>query len=155
MCSANVRYDESVSGDIMVGNGSAGMSELTENKVRQIVREETADMRSDIGGLKGDVTGLKSDVAVLKTDVAELKTDVAVLKTDVAELKTDVRDLGVKFEHVDAKMDTIAELVTTTVRTRREVDDMGPMLDKLEGLYEVQRRVIGEHSVALKKLQRD
>lgn len=88
------------------------MAELTEQTMRAIVTEETSDMRSDIHVLK-------SDVAELKTDVSELKTDVSVLKTDVSELKTGVKSLHVMFEAFDHKMDAIAELVSTTIETRK------------------------------------
>ena len=115
------------------------MAEFAADEMRVIVREETADMRADIGGLKSDVGVLKSDVGGLKSDVGSLKSEV--------------RDLAVKFEHFDAKMDVIAELVTTTVQTRREVSDLGPRVEALESLAEVQKRVIKDHSRALQQLR--
>jgi predicted RNase H-like nuclease (RuvC/YqgF family) len=101
-----------------------------------------------------DIILLKTDVAELKVDVAELKTDVAELKTDVGQLKTNVRELGVQFEDFGNKLDAIAELVTTTVKTRREVDVLGPRVTALEELAQVQKRVIQDHSRELKQLHR-
>ena len=150
------------------------MAEATKADIRDIVREETAGLRLDVTELKSDVSELKTDVSELKTDVSELKTDVSGLKADVSGLKQDVgvlkqdvsglkhdvagltsetRSLRVMFEHFDAKIDTIAELVTTTVRTRRDVDDMGLRLGKLETMYEVQKRVVTEHSRYIRQLK--
>lgn len=80
------------------------MADLTTGDVRVIVREETQDMREDIGQLK----------------------------QDVSELKHGVTELGVKFEDFDGKLDAIAELVTTTVETRRDVRSLNERVGRLE-----------------------
>ena len=93
--------------------------------VRQIVRDETNDMRTDIGDLK--------------EDVFELKGDVAVLKTEVVLLKEEVSSLGVQFEAFDHKMDAIAELVTTTVATRKAGITNTQRIEVLEQAVSVMR----------------
>ncbi|HVQ43684.1 MAG TPA: hypothetical protein VMT30_01835 [Candidatus Saccharimonadia bacterium] len=82
-----------------------------------------------------------------------VREEISGVEAKVGGLETDVRDLGVKFEHFDAKMDAIAELVTTTVQTRREVSDLGPHVEILESQGAIQKRVIQEHSQALKQLR--
>ena len=63
------------------------------DSIRQIMREETADIKEDISVLKTDVANLKADVSGLKEDMSVVKTDVANLKTDVSGLKEDVDGL--------------------------------------------------------------
>jgi len=100
----------------------------------------------------GNVT--TEDVRHVVREELRGSAEIANLKTDVAEMKMDVRDLGIKFEHFDAKMDAIAELVTTTVKTRSEVASLRPRVEALEELAQVQKRVIADHSLALRELKK-
>ena len=56
-------------------------------------KQDTGELKHDVGGLKSDVGELKSDVGELKSDVGELKRDVGELKSDVGGLKRDVGEL--------------------------------------------------------------
>lgn len=63
------------------------------DSIRQIIREETAD--------------IKEDVSTLKEDVSELKTDVNSLKSQVSENTAILRALEENKEYQNAKMDKI------------------------------------------------
>lgn len=77
------------------------------DSIRQIIREETADIKEDVSILKKDVSELKTDVSVLKEDVSGLKTDVNSLKNQVSENTAILRALEENKEYQNAKMDKI------------------------------------------------
>lgn len=78
-----------------------GLTQQDKSLVRTIVREETADLRQDVKGLRTGVTGVNEKLGGIKHDIMRL---------------------GVLYENFDHKMDAIAELVTTTVKTKNDVD---------------------------------
>ena len=57
---------------------------------------------------------INTELAELKTDVVELKTDVAVLKTELGMLKVEVADLKTEVQHLDDKLDLVANTATGT-----------------------------------------
>ena len=59
------------------------MTALSEEHMRQIVREELTGVKADVGTLKTDVADLKQNVTALTTDVNTLKSDMADVKADV------------------------------------------------------------------------
>ena len=66
------------------------VSDLMEHNILphfDVIHEELADVKSDVGTLKSDVSTLKADVGTLKVDVGTLKVDVGTLKADVSMIK--------------------------------------------------------------------
>lgn len=115
------------------------MTETDQRLTRRIVREETDDLRVEFAGMKTSMTGMKADIGSMKAkiggmkaEMGSMKAEISGVKAEMTEMKTGIRDLRVQFEHFDHKIDTIAELVTTTVRTRNEVTDLTGRVDRLE-----------------------
>ena len=50
----------------------------------------------------------------INTELAELKTDVAVLKSELGMLKVEVADLKTEVQHLDDKLDLVANTATGT-----------------------------------------
>ncbi|TSC62608.1 MAG: hypothetical protein G01um1014106_613 [Parcubacteria group bacterium Gr01-1014_106] len=91
------------------------MTAVSKTDVRQIVREETADLRTD-------VAKLKTDVSTLKTDVSKLQTDVAVLKVDVAEMKDDMKEVKSTTNTILNKVDRFLKQVDDEKDERTSAD---------------------------------
>ena len=64
------------------------------------VKNDVAELKTEMKEVKSDVAELKTGMKEVKTDVAELKTEMKEVKTDVAELKTDVVELKADVKNV-------------------------------------------------------
>ena len=80
----------------------------------QLTREEAKILLDASARMTTDIETIKAELAVLKTDVAALKTDVAVLKSELGMLKVEVADLKTEVQHLDDKLDLVANTATGT-----------------------------------------
>ena len=80
----------------------------------QFTREEAKILLDASARMTADIQTIKAELVELKTEVADLKTDVAVLKTELGMLKADVADLKTEVQHLDDKLDLVANTATGT-----------------------------------------
>ncbi len=78
------------------------------------VKTELTLVKAEVAAVKTDVAELKTELTVVKTDVAELKTDVALVKSELGMLKVEVADLKTEVQHLDDKLDLVANTATGT-----------------------------------------
>lgn len=96
-------------------------------EVRTMIREETEDMRSDIGELK-------SDVRYLKVGLKEFGTKLNAVVEDVRYLKVEFEDFG-------SKLDTVVEYISDE-RVRRDIDRHEQEIQALKSEMQVVKAVI-------------
>lgn len=77
--------------------GKKMLESQDKTEIRQMIKEETSDLRQDVSILKQDVSILKQDVSELKIDMAEVKR---------LQTKTDIN-----MEILNHKFDTFTEVV--------------------------------------------
>lgn len=83
---------------------------MTDNQEKELFTT-LASLVTGVNKIQSDIQVLTIGFQDLKTDVQGLKTDVQGLKTDVQEIKeTQIKDSQL-LERLDAKTDTIAEVV--------------------------------------------
>ena len=73
----------------------------------QFTREEAKILLDASARMTADTETIKAELAAVKTELAVLKAEVGMLKADVAELKTEV-------QHLDDKLDLVANTATGT-----------------------------------------
>ena len=57
---------------------------------------------------------MTTDIETIKTELATMKTELAVLKAEVGMLKAEVTDLKTEVQHLDDKLDLVANTATGT-----------------------------------------
>ena len=57
---------------------------------------------------------MTTDIETIKTELATMKTELAVLKAEVGMLKVEVADLKTEVQHLDDKLDLVANTATGT-----------------------------------------
>ncbi len=96
----------------------------TQQLLRAIVREETDDIRVNVGDIKTDISGLKTDVTSLKSDMIIVKevqggqgillrtiqSGVNNLKSSFRVQVSEVRKLGVLYEDLEHSIQAAAEI---------------------------------------------
>jgi hypothetical protein len=114
---------------------------LTDNnlqQIRDIVHEETDDMRHDL-------TILKQDVSILKQGVTLLKHDVTYLKGEVTRTGVLMEDLGDQFR-------VVMEMLSTNLTVKKQVDEHEPRIVYLETDNKLTKQTLASHSQQLKPL---
>ena len=124
------------------------MSDITEDTIRTIVREEIA-AAPVVTTMQANIATLQDDVALLKDDVAVLKDDVSVLKDDVSALKDEQRRQGVLLENLESKMDTVLEMLSANLHVKQQVDGYEDRLQKLEADNDMVKSTVALHSKSL------
>ena len=129
-----------------------------------IVGDDVASVKKDVGVLKEevkelreDVEVLKEDVGVLKEEVKELREDVEVLKEDVEVLKTDVNVLQKKVTKIELRMEQDAlprlqNIEACYTSTYRRYSDNVERFDQMEKDIELLKSIATEHSKQLQKI---
>lgn len=129
-----------------------------------IVGDDVASVKKDVGVLKvevkelrEDVEILKEDVGVLKEEVKELREDVEVLKEDVEVLKTDVNVLQKKVTKIELRMEQDAlprlqNIEACYTSTYRRYSDNVERFDQMEKDIELLKSIATEHSKQLQKI---
>ena len=73
----------------------------------QFTREEAKILLDASARMTADTETIKAELATMKTELALVKAELGMLKADVAELKTEV-------QHLDDKLDLVANTATGT-----------------------------------------
>ena len=73
----------------------------------QFTREEAKILLDASARMTADIETIKAELATMKTDVALVKSELGMLKVEVADLKTEV-------QHLDDKLDLVANTATGT-----------------------------------------
>ena len=73
----------------------------------QFTREEAKILLDASARMTADIETIKAELATMKTELALVKTEVGMLKADVADLKTEV-------QHLDDKLDLVANTAAAT-----------------------------------------
>ena len=73
----------------------------------QLTREEAKILLNASARMTADIETIKAELATMKTELALVKAEVGMLKADVADLKTEV-------QHLDDKLDLVANTATGT-----------------------------------------
>ena len=150
------------------------MSDMMDTKLDRAlrpVREDIAELKTDVAGLKTDVVELKTDVAGLKTDVAGLKTNVAKLETGVEKLKTGMAKLETGVAKLETGMQKLDDRVTKIelhlenvtdrnikilaenyVPATRRFEEVTLQIPDMQCDIEVLKTVTAEHSKILGKI---
>ncbi|MDO4286031.1 MAG: hypothetical protein Q4C60_11965 [Eubacteriales bacterium] len=136
----------------MIGNNQEllfALSSMFDEKLAPI-KEDIAELKSDVSGLKKDVAVLKNDVSGLQKDVSVLKTQVSVLTEDVIVLKRDVRRNQLLLENdVLPRLSNIEECYTSTYdRYRTKTEQM----ENMQSDIDVLKSVVKDHSHRLREL---
>lgn len=115
---------------------------VTTSTVRDVVREVTADLRTDVQMLKTDVSTLKTDVAALKADVSELKIDVSAIRKTVAILQ-------INADEDRSYLKDIFRIVSETSAAQRQWKDDQERITALEINQKQLIKTVGLHSKQL------
>ena len=73
----------------------------------QLTREEAKILLDASARMTTDIEKIKTELAVMKTELAVMKAELGMLKVEVADLKTEV-------QHLDDKLDLVANTATGT-----------------------------------------
>jgi chromosome segregation ATPase len=80
------------------------MRQAIREEVPQIVREQTADLRADVGTLKTDVAALKADVTELKRKATEFEQELQSITENVKYI---IDVTAREFREVKARLDAL------------------------------------------------
>lgn len=86
--------------------------------VRNIVHEETGDIRVEVGGLRVEVGGLR--------------TEVSSLRTEVGSLTEKTTRLAVLQEEGNHTLRGLAEMINASLTQKKKVDNHDRRIDALE-----------------------
>ncbi len=136
------------------------MSDMMDTKLDRAlrpVREDIAELKTDVAGLKTDVAELKTDVAGLKTDVAKLKTGMAKLETGVAKLETGMQKLDDRVTKIELHLENVTDrnikiLAENYVPATRRFEEVTLQIPDMQCDIEVLKTVTAEHSKILGKI---
>jgi hypothetical protein len=116
----------------------------SEHQFRAIVREETADMRSDITGLKADMIAMRSELSRFGMVQKQMQSDIGILKEGV-------RHLGVLYEDMHGDIKIILEVLHGNAEVRQAVLEHGSRLTVLEKEHLLLKSTVARHSRQLKQ----
>lgn len=150
------------------------MSDMMDTKLAgalRPVREDIAELKTDVAVLQVDVENLKTGMAKLETGVAKLETGMAELETGVAKLEigmakleTGVAKLEIGMQKLDdrvTKIELHLENVTDRnikilaenyVPATRRFEEVTLQIPDMQCDIEVLKNVTAEHSILLGKI---
>jgi hypothetical protein len=116
----------------------------SEHRVREIVRDETDDMRSDISDLKTDMVTMRSELSRFGAVQKQMQGDIGILKEGV-------RRLGVLYEDMQGDIKIVLEVLRGNMEVQQAVLEHGSRLTVVEKEQLLLKSTVALHSRQLKQ----
>lgn len=129
------------------------MSDMMDTKLAGALRP----VREDIAELKTDVAVLQADVENLKTGMAKLETGVAKLENGVAKLEIGMQKLDDRVTKIELHLENVTDrnikiLAENYVPATRRFEEVTLQIPDMQCDIEVLKNVTAEHSILLGKI---
>ncbi len=112
------------------------MVDLTEDQLRQIIREE---INGELKGIHVEQTGMRAEQATMQTNQTSFRSELDSFRTELFRL-------GVLMEDVDNKLDTALEMLGANLKVKRRVDVHEERLDDVEAEQTLLKSTVALHS---------
>lgn len=129
------------------------MSDMMDTKLAGALRP----VREDIAELKTDVAVLQADVENLKTGMAKLETGVAKLENGVAKLEIGMQKLDDRVTKIELHLENVTDrdikiLAENYVPATKRFEEVTLQIPDMQCDIEVLKNVTAEHSILLGKI---